>query len=79
MDQEGLWRELKALPPEAQREVMDFIAFLRRRYHPSSVTHKSRNIKLAAEPFLGMWHNRQDMADSNRWVRNTREREWEKK
>ena len=32
MKQEELLRELESLPPEAQREVIDFIAFLRIRY-----------------------------------------------
>jgi hypothetical protein len=76
MDQDQLWRELKSLPPSAQREVMDFIAFLRERYKPFSQDNKSRKTNLADEPFLGMWRNRKDLADSSTWVRNTRKREW---
>jgi hypothetical protein len=76
MNQKELWREVKALPPEAQREVIDFIAFLRIRYKPPCPSDKSRETELADEPFVGMWSNREDMEDSNRWVRSIREREW---
>lgn len=31
---------------------------------------------LREEPFVGMWRDREDMADSNEWVRETRQREW---
>jgi hypothetical protein len=76
MNQRELWREIKSLPPEAQREVVDFIAFLRIRYKPPCPSDESRNMELAEEPFVGMWRNRADMEDSNRWVRTIREREW---
>jgi hypothetical protein len=32
MHQEQVWQEFMALPPVAQQEVRDFIAFLRTRY-----------------------------------------------
>jgi AbrB family looped-hinge helix DNA binding protein len=31
---------------------------------------------LQEEPFVGMWQDREDMADSTQWVRQAREREW---
>jgi AbrB family looped-hinge helix DNA binding protein len=31
---------------------------------------------LQEEPFVGMWRDREDMADSTQWVRQAREREW---
>jgi hypothetical protein len=75
MDQEQFWREIKLLPPQAQREVIDFIAFLRRRYQPTSPGDKSRK-KISEETFVGMWANRDDLADSSSWVRNIRKSEW---
>ena len=33
-------------------------------------------IPLQKEPFVGMWENREDMAESTEWVRRTRQREW---
>jgi hypothetical protein len=54
MDQKELWRELKALPPQAQREVMDFIVFLRLRCQPLGSADKLKKTRFMAEPFLGM-------------------------
>ena len=76
MNQEELWREIKSLPPQAQRELADFVAFLRFRYKPPCPTDKSRKTELADEPFVGMWRDREDMEDSSKWVRATRNREW---
>ncbi len=28
------------------------------------------------EPFVGMWKDREDMEDSNQWVRQVRQQEW---
>jgi hypothetical protein len=78
MNQEKLWSELAALPPEAQQLVADFIAFLRTRYAPSGARKKPKVTNLADEPFIGLWHNRPDLADSHAWVRDIREREWMK-
>jgi hypothetical protein len=78
MNQEELLRELKSLPPDALREVLDFIAFLRMRYKLPCRTDMARKSKLSEESFVGIWHDRQDMADSSDWVRKTREREWVK-
>lgn len=36
MEQEKILNELINLPPAAQRQVVDFIAFLKTRYKPSS-------------------------------------------
>jgi hypothetical protein len=57
---EQVLREFNELPPCAQKEVADFIAFLCQRYTTKSTTSK---IPLADEPFIGMWRERADMAD----------------
>jgi hypothetical protein len=57
-------REISSLPPEAMRQLEDFISFLRERY---------RNLKprttptsdLESEAFVGMWRDREDMSDSS--------------
>ncbi len=75
MNQEQMWRELTALPPDAQQQVADLIAFLRARYAPSS--HTSANPpNLVDEPFIGMWRDHPDVQDSPAWVRQMREQEW---
>jgi hypothetical protein len=76
MNQENLLNELATLPPEAQQLVAEFITFLQTRYASTHSRSKSSQKALADEPFIGLWHNRQDMADSHAWVRKTREQEW---
>ncbi len=76
MNREKVLRELISLPPEAQKQVIDFIAFLQTRYlHPRPVK-KARQPKLTDEHFIGIWRDRQDMQDSTAWVRSARKSEW---
>jgi len=70
-------REIASLPPEAQKQVIDFIAFLKTRYPTPKVVKKTRRTPLTDEPFIGMWRDRDDIQDSTDWVRNLRQREWE--
>lgn len=76
MKQDEIWRQLTTLPLEAQQQVIDFIALLHARYAPSDVRQTAKRTRLASEPFIGMWRNREDLQDSNAWVRSLREREW---
>jgi len=75
MTDEEILREINSLPPEAQREIEDFIFFLRERYKGEQGTIASDS-SLEAEPFVGMWRDREDMSDSSAWVRNVRESHW---
>lgn len=74
MTQQNLLSEYSALPPEAQREVVDFVAFLRERYKGS--TPPTNQIDIRQAPFIGMWKDREEMKDSTAWVRHLRETEW---
>jgi len=74
MTPEQMLRELAALPPAAQQQVADFVAFLRMHYR--SPQEKPKELALEDEPFVGMWRDRQDMQDSNAWVRDRRRQEW---
>ncbi|HEX8920343.1 MAG TPA: hypothetical protein VF766_02625 [Pyrinomonadaceae bacterium] len=76
MKQEEILREFLSLPPEDQRQVEDFIAFLHDRGRRSSSIEKPESSDLAKDSFIGMWRDREDMQDSSAWVRNAREREW---
>jgi hypothetical protein len=78
MDQGKILRDMLALPPEAQRQVADFVAFLQTRYKKIDSGNEPNQINLADEPFVGMWRDREDMQDSSAWVRGIREREWVK-
>ena len=78
MEQEKIFDEISNLPPEAQRQVVDFIAFLRTRYKRSDEEKQTNRINLVNEPFIGIWKDREDMNNSSKWIRNLRESEWNK-
>jgi hypothetical protein len=77
MQEDNFLRDFSALPPEAQRQVTDFIAFLQTRYQPRRNRVKKTKV-LSSEAFIGLWRDREDMRDSAHWVRETRQREWGK-
>ncbi|MDH7484951.1 MAG: DUF2281 domain-containing protein [Anaerolineae bacterium] len=74
--EERIWREYTALPPELQKLVADFVTFLRTRYAPERTNKPAKRTRLADEPFIGMWSDREDMQDSSSWVRSVRQSEW---
>ena len=76
MNQKTAWQRFSDLPPEAQQQVLDFIAFLQMRYAPARPRKTVKPPKLAKEAFIGMCQKRADLQDSTKWVRNLREREW---
>jgi hypothetical protein len=76
MEQEKIFDDISNLPPEAQRQVADFIAFLRTRYKRSDQENQANRINLVNEPFIGIWKDREDMNNSSKWLRNAREAEW---
>ena len=61
MEHERLIHEFNELPPLAQRQVFDFISFLRTRYKQSVKKHQTEKVPLANEPFIGMWKNMEDI------------------
>lgn len=74
MKQTTIQREFSALPPDLQKQVLDYIAFLKTRY-ASTRKKTTKRIPLDQEPAIGMWRDRQDMKDSTAWVRNLRSSE----
>ena len=76
MNQEQIWQEISALPPAARQQVIDFIAFLRGRYTQAETGSEQAQSSLQDEPFIGIWHDYEAMADASKWVRETRNREW---
>jgi hypothetical protein len=72
METSLLVQDIAALPPEAQKQVLDFVAFLKTRYPASSRARKAKRTELADEPFIGMWRDREEMKDSSAWVRRLR-------
>lgn len=51
---------------------MDFIAFLRQKYTVVKPASEKANVDLVDDSFIGMWRDRQDLADSTAWVRSLR-------
>lgn len=78
MTQEELLNEFLSLPAEAQRQVLKFIAFLRQKYRINEPASQARDVDLINDPFIGMWRERQDLANSTAWVRSVRKNEWSK-
>ncbi|HZT40902.1 MAG TPA: hypothetical protein VFA07_01870 [Chthonomonadaceae bacterium] len=61
MDTGRMWEDFAALPAEAQKQVADFVAFLRQRYQKQQTKKPAKITPLEQEPFIGMWSNRADM------------------
>ena len=76
MEQEKIFDDISNLPPVAQQQVVDLIAFLRTRYKRSEQEKQTKRINLANEPFIGIWKDRKDLNNSSKWLRNVREAEW---
>ena len=76
MIKEKAWTELNELPPDAQYQVMEFIAFLHTRYQQKTHPESEPETLWKDEPFWGMWKDREEMDDSSAWVRNLRHTEW---
>lgn len=77
MKHEDILREIASLPPEGQRQVIDFIAFINQRYRQSQSNEQPVS-NFSADSFVGIWKDRNDLIDSVDWVRHVRESEWTK-
>jgi hypothetical protein len=67
---EQIEKQIRALPPEKQEEVMDFIAFLQQR---AGVSHSSRRQPLKKHAAFGSWKHRN--IDAVKYQQNLRA-EW---
>ncbi len=76
MTQQQFVEEYAALPDEAQRQIADFLVFLRQKYPPTVSESLTESQDLASEPFIGMWRENQDLENSTDWVRHARRGEW---
>ena len=76
MNEDKILQEFSSLPAQAQQMVLDFIAFLKVRYLGTSLSPEKPAAELRDDEFIGMWHDRADMADSTAWVRRLRQAEW---
>lgn len=74
MQNHTLWEQFEDLSPSAQRQVAEFIAELSARSKRENAPRRP----IVQETFVGMWRDREDLADSSGWVRRIRAEEWGK-
>jgi hypothetical protein len=72
MNQKQLWRDFAALPPEAQRQVKDFMDLLKAKYTQEASVSEPNKSDLLDEAFIGLWKDREAMQDSTSWVQISR-------
>jgi len=77
MEAKKIINDISELPADAQRQVIDFIAFLKTRYAKIQSDNNTIKGNISDEKFIGIWKDRQDMEDSGSWLRNVRKSEWE--
>jgi len=71
MGKKSVLDKYNQLPPDAQKGVSDFVQFLYNQY-VKSPSQKSSDKLISEYGFVGMWKDRDDMADSTAWVREQR-------
>lgn len=76
MSQAEIIDEFEKLPSEAQKQVKDYILFLRAQYEKSPFFNKEKTGEIKDEPFIGIWTDRDDLRDSRTWLRTVRKSEW---
>ncbi|MEX2602218.1 MAG: DUF2281 domain-containing protein [Balneolaceae bacterium] len=76
MSEPTVSKKIKQLPPEAKKQAQDFVDFLYQRYVKSKDPKKSKRRSITESPFFGMWKDREDMQDSEQWVRKIRKSQW---
>jgi hypothetical protein len=76
MSSANLFRDIASLPPEAQRQVADYVALLKLRHRRRLSSRQAPPVPITDEPFVGMWREREEMQDSAAWVRQLREGDW---
>ena len=77
LELDRLQDDIAALPKDAQQMIVDFVHFLKQR-HQVGPDEPSRPLSFDDQPFVGMWSDRLDMQDSARWVRQTRQQQWQR-
>ena len=74
MNVKTISREITELPPEGQKQVLDFVFFLKTRFQAEKTAAQKESVLNA--PFIGMWKDRKDIPDGITWVRKVREEQW---
>lgn len=75
MSKKSVLDKYDQLPPDAKKEAGDFVQFLYNQY-VKSPSQKPTKKPISEYGFVGMWKDREDMADSTAWVREQRKKQW---
>ena len=72
------------LPPEKQVEIADFVEFLLARTKvetedAAADAAAAAGVSLRDDPFIGLWADRPEMADSASYIRQLRRSDWERR
>lgn len=76
MSKRQLLSAFQSLPAAAQRQVIDLVNSLKQEFPNGNSTIAAKGTEISSDPFIGMWTDRQDLADSIAWVRTVRRNEW---
>ncbi len=76
MDKTELLDAYSSLPPEAQQVVASLIVLLRRQSQSAKRNQKPKATHIADEQFVGLWKDRDELQDSNAYLRDLRRNEW---
>lgn len=71
-----LIENFNALPKDAQKIVVELVTLLGKKEQRPKSLRKSATTSLVNEKFIGLWKERDDMQDSNAYIRNLRRSEW---
>lgn len=77
MTNEDLIKEIPHLPNEIKLRIVRMIDAFRKEAD-GTVNDRAKKVPLREEPFVGMWADREDMADAVEWVRNIRRTQWDR-
>jgi hypothetical protein len=73
MDPHALERRIEALPEAARREVEALVARLEHEHAEPGSSSETAPRDVQDHAFVGVWADRDDLADSVEWVRTVRE------
>jgi hypothetical protein len=79
MTRQQLLKKYESLSVSARRQVDTLIASLAEPQKQKAVRATVSVKTISGEPFIGMWRDRADMADSVEWVRSLRRRQWSRR
>lgn len=74
--QKKIIEDFNSLPPEGQKTLINFIEFLKIKYSKVKAKKTQKQSSLKRSKFIGIWKDRGDMRNSEKYVIDLRKREW---